>query len=324
MSNQDYGPEGWSPGPQDPGQGYPPPEHPANAQGPQPPPLPKRSAAQPYSPQGYPDSGYQSAQQPSVQYPHGQTGQYPYGQAGQYPPGQANPSNYYNYAQQPQAGGQPGFGAAGPMPPLPPANKGGKGKWIAIGAVVLIVVVIAAWAIIQRMKPSAPESPVTIPGVPSAPATGSTDMDELEVGQCIQLAEVPGSTPDASGDISVTHQVVDCKLAGQFKLKVATVTNGPSECELDYVKYYQSGYLGSQFTSLSICLAPVLDVGVCYVPAAIEGYWTPIDCTDPDADFKVHSEVSGTDVWSCDYPDYSFLLPVPEPGKVYCIVEPLA
>ena len=210
------------------------------------------------------------------------------------------------------------------------------GKWIAIAAVVLIVAIVAVWAFTQRggSGSAQPTTPVTVDTagtaaptnpitVPSAPATGSTEMDELVVGQCLQFVEIEGATPEADGSIAVTHQVVDCNIVGQFKLVVASVTNGPVECATDYVRYYQSGYLGSDFTNLSVCLAPVLDVGVCYMPDNIKE-WVEVPCTDPSANFKVESELPGTDASTCSFPDAAFILPDPAPARVYCVTDPLA
>ena len=376
MSNQNYGSDDQSRGPQQSGQGNWPPSSPyPGSQQPQqpqqPPPLPNRGGPQPSSPYpgnpqwtGSSPGPYQSGQQPAAypssgqyvagsgsqypsgaqypsgsagQYPSGSAGQYPSGPGGQYPSGPAQPG--YGYGQQPPVGGQPGYGAGGPPggpnPPAPPSGKGGMGKWIAIAAVVLIVVIVAVWAFTQRGGGGSgqPTTPVTTAGtaapsnpatsVPSAPATGSTEMDELVVGQCLQLVEVEGATPEADGSIAVTHQVVDCNLVGQFKLVVASVTNGPAECATDYVRYYQSGYLGSDFTNLSVCLAPVLDVGVCYMPDNIKE-WVEVPCTDPSANFKVESELPGTDASTCSFPDAAFILPDPEPARVYCVTDPLA
>lgn len=342
MSNQNYGPDNRPQGPQQPGQGG----QPAS----------QNPGAQPSSPnQGgeQPTSQYPTSQQPTSQYPgaqpwNGQQGQgasasqqsfpgsQPSGQGSQYPGSQPGNQNFQG-GYGPQGAGQ-NYGGQTPPPggPNPPTagGKGGPGKWIAIGAVVLIVAIIAIFAFTRlggnNDKPTGPSSdigsasaPATSGDVPSAPASGGTQMDELEVGQCLQFVEVPGATPEADGSISVTHQVVDCNLAGEFKLIVASVDRGDVECATDYVNYYQTGYLGSDYATLSLCLAPVLDVGVCYVPDNIKE-WIPVPCTDPEADFKVESEVPGTDASSCSYPDVAFILPDPEPAKVYCITDPTA
>lgn len=326
MSNQNYGPDGQPTG---------------APQGQQPPPLPNRGGSG-YSSQ-YPGSAGWSAQNTGAR-PPGQadgqsgypsSGPYPAEAGGQYASGPSGQPNFGGYGQQPPGSGQPYYGAGGPpggqFPPAPPAGKGGKGKWIAIGAILLILAIAAAWAL-TRLNGD-PTSPVSVetqggasaPTVPSAPATGGTQIDELEVGQCIQFVEVPGATPNADGSISSSHQVVDCHLAGQFKWQVATVTNGPSECPTsDYMRYYQTGYLGSQFTNLSICVSPVFDIGVCYSDDPVTGDWVEAACTDPNAYFKIENELTGTDASACSLPDYAMSLPDPAPGKVYCLVDALA
>lgn len=191
------------------------------------------------------------------------------------------------------------------------------GKWIAIGAAVLIVAVIAVWALTQRGSDSPAETETAT--VPSAPATGGTNMKDLEVGQCLQFVEVPGATPDASGSIDVTHKVVDCNLAGQFKHQVVSVTRGAAECSAaDYTKYYQTGIA----QQLTICVAPIFEVGACYDTDPITD-WRNVPCT-ADAYFKIISELPGVDKAACAYPDESFSLPDPAPGKVYCIGDPAA
>lgn len=155
--------------------------------------------------------------------------------------------------------------------------------------------------------------------VPSAPATGGTAFDALEIGQCVQFSEVPGSTPNASGAIDVTHTVVDCNLVGEFKYQVATSHSTAEECpSTDYVQYYQEGLFGNQ--GATYCMAPVFEVGTCYGQDPINDY-APIDCNAPEQSLLISSEVEGTDTASCPdpAPEANFVLPEPAPGRVYCL-----
>lgn len=298
MSNQNFGPAGQ-----------------------QPPPLPNQGNTQPVS-----------------QYPGAAAGQGTsagYGQAGGPQPAGPQPAGPQPTGPQPGYG-QPGYGQqppqgpGGPVPPAPPTGggKGGAGKWIAIAALVVILAVVAAWALTQRDGSSGgtETSSTSSAAQPSAPATGGTNMRELEVGQCMQFVAVPGATPEADGSISVSHKVVDCALAGQFKYMVADVANGPLQCpsDQDYVSYYQQSNFGTA-SKLTVCLAPVFDVGACYASDPLQD-WRPVSCTSTVDEplFKIESEIPGTDPAACtDTRAEPFVLPLPEPAKVYCLTSPV-
>ena len=158
------------------------------------------------------------------------------------------------------------------------------------------------------------------PAPPSAPATGGTDFDALEVGECLQFLEVPGATPDASGNIEVTHEVVDCNLAGQVKHLVTHSFDGPATCPNDdYTTYFQEGFLGNP--SKSFCLAPVFEAGVSYGSDPINDY-APIDPADPNKYFTVESIIQGTDTTACPNQDWEhFSFPEPAPGTIYCLTD---
>lgn len=313
MPNQDSGPYESSGRPQQPnqpapGQDYPPPGQPTQPGAPQPPPLPT--------------SGPQPSADPAA-------GSQPW---------QAAPS-----AATPQFGGQPPYQGGGMPPGGPPpgssSGKGGMGKWIAIAAVAVAAILALVFILTRPGEQttddpttSAPEQttstaeqtttqPTAASTGPSAPSTGGTDFDKLAVGECLQFIEIPDATP-GEDSIEVAHQVVDCNLAGQFKLEVTSIVDGTAECPNgDYVRYFQENYFGSG-DATTVCLAPVLDVDVCYIYDDIEE-WIPVDCSDPEAYFKIEKEIAdSTDATSCTYPDDAFVLPEPAPGRVYCITNP--
>lgn len=165
---------------------------------------------------------------------------------------------------------------------------------------------------------TAASSVPSAPSEPSAPATGGTDFDELMVGECLQFLEVPGATPDAAGNISVTHEVVDCNLAGQFKHLVTHSFDGPANCpNEDYTTYFQEGFLGGQ--SKSFCLAPVFEAGASYAQEPINDF-VAVDAANPDKVFTIESVLEGVDPAGCVDQTYApFILPEPAPGKVYCL-----
>lgn len=344
MSNQNYGPPGPDqqppplPNQSGPGPGesqYPGSQPP----GQQPPPLPGQQPGPGSQYPGAQPAAYGQQTPSSAPYGGGQPGQ-PYGAAGSTP----QPGQPYGGGQpgQPYGGqpGQPGQPYGGGQPPQgPPAKpKSAMGKLIPFVAIGVVLLLVAGWFISQRGgdtgQPSgglttavaAPSTdsggPTTEPARPSAPSTGGSDIKALEVGQCIQFVPVPGATPDADGSIDISHQVVDCNLAGQFKMQVATVTQGPATCPTyDYVRYYQEGLFGA-YDQLTICVAPVFEIGVCYALDAETEDYMNASCTDPESLFQVITEVPGTDPSTCEYPEHYFDLPEPAPGKIYCLGPP--
>lgn len=209
----------------------------------------------------------------------------------------------------------------------PPGGKaGGPGKFIAIGAIVLVVVLVAVFAFLQRDKlaggigkPSSTSSQTGGSTRPSAPATGGSDITELKQGDCVQFVEIPGA--QTTGDqINVSHKVVDCNLAGQFKLQVASVHDGNADCSKYMVSYFQDSRIGSM-RKLTLCLAPVLEIGRCYASDAVYEF-VDVACTDPNAEFMVEKELQGTDTSQCTDEPPHMVLGEPAPGKVYCLLPP--
>ena len=191
--------------------------------------------------------------------------------------------------------------------------------------VVLVVAIAAGWALLGSgvLSPGvapAGSSPSTIG--PPAPVAAGSDIDELQVGQCLQFVVVADVTPDpVDGAVPMRHRVVDCSLTGGFLMIVASLAEGPAICPgADLVQYFQRGTLGEAVRT--VCLAPVFEVGACYAPAGVLE-WAPVACTDPAAHFRVLSDVPGTgDVAACPDPENVFVLPGPPPGRVYCLVAP--
>lgn len=215
-----------------------------------------------------------------------------------------------------------------------PTRRGNAWKWLALAIAVVVVFFVAFYAITRGLIGSDPaptnNSPVSVqaPGgspspmvsQPNAPATGGTDINQLQVGQCLQLFEMPGATPNADS-IDVEHEVVDCNLAGQFKLEVGSIHEQTAECPTDYVRYYQENTFGDG-DRVTVCLAPVFDPGVCYSYDPIKE-WVPVECADAGAEFVVEKELPDTtDPAACAAVDGAFVLPEPAPGRVYCIAPP--
>ncbi|MGI5952287.1 MAG: hypothetical protein ACOX61_10665 [Brooklawnia sp.] len=204
-----------------------------------------------------------------------------------------------------------------PQEPQGPANKRGMGKWIVVGAVAALVVVLAALAFVTGRIGGQQGSD---PDGPQAPTSAEVAVGELEIGQCLQFAEVSGAAP-TDGSIEVAHQVVDCNLVGQFKLKVASIHQGSAECPTDYVRYFEQNLLGNA-EEATVCLSPVLDTGACYKYDRVQE-WLEVDCRDPEAEFIVEKELPDTtDTAECTFTDGAFVLPEPAPGRVYCIAAP--
>lgn len=212
------------------------------------------------------------------------------------------------------------------------------GKWIAIAAVAVAAILALVFLVTrpgdqpstgqttdaptgQTSAEQSTDAPTSESSGPSAPSTGGTDFEKLAIGECLQFIEIPDATP-GDDSIEVAHQVVDCNLAGQFKLEVTSIHDGEAACPNDdYVRYFQENYFGTGHET-TVCLAPVLDVGVCYVYDAIEE-WIPVECSDPEAYFKIEQEITDSaDAASCSYPEDAFVLPEPAPGHVYCITNP--
>ncbi len=302
--------------------------------------APGMPPGQSYPPAGQPGYGAQPGQpgygaQPGQPGYGAQPGQPGYGAQ----PGQAGygsgPETTFRPPGQPGYGTPPGYGASsGGMgaPPgggmgTPPGGKaGGPGKFIAIGAIVLVVVLVAVFAFLQRDKlaggigkPSSTSSQTGGSTRPSAPATGGSDITELKQGDCVQFVEIPGA--QTTGDqINVSHKVVDCNLAGQFKLQVASVHDGNADCSKYMVSYFQDSRIGSM-RKLTLCLAPVLEIGRCYASDAVYEF-VDVVCTDPNADFMVEKELQGTDTSQCTDEPPHMVLGEPAPGKVYCLLPP--
>lgn len=346
MSNQNYGPYGPQPGqPQGPGSQPSPQYNPSGQPGygaqPGQSGQPGYGAQPSYGAQpgqlGYgaqpgssgPDYGSQPGYSAQPNYGGGQPGPN-YGGQPNYGGGQPGQPNY---------GGQ-GYGGGGTPPPAPPRKGGGMGKYIAIGAVILALIAVAIFALTQRNNngggtggttttagpqttaggpDNTTSAPSTAVAPPTAPGGGGTEFDQLAVGDCMQFTETADTNTNASGSITVGHIVVDCNLAGQFKLVVTSKHPGDYDCPVDYVEYWQSSSFGTGARD-TLCLAPVLEPTHCYVYDALYE-WIDVPC-DSAAEIMVESELSGTDPAACSNPSWEhFILPEPAPGKVYCLVD---
>ena len=182
---------------------------------------------------------------------------------------------------------------------------------------VRVSVVLAAVAAAMLLLAGCGGSGSQTSGTQTAPATGQTDFKALEVGQCLRFVAVSGETPDANGDISVTHEVVDCALTGQFKYLVTHSFDGEAQCpNNEYSTYYQRNLLGGK--SKSFCVAPVFEAGSCYRNNDLQDPEV-IACTDSRREFMVESVSDGIDPASCSVPEQAIVIPEPAPGKVYCL-----
>lgn len=249
------------------------------------------------------------------------------------PPGTARP------AEPPvrHSGGDAPFRPVRPRPASAGAGLGTSGKaglvrWLVIFAAALAVVLAVVWAL-NRIGGSAPGVVASPSGTPQSPGVGEPSvespsalapngMDTLQVGQCIRFVAVPGAAADpVDGSVPVTHELADCQLAEQFKLIVASVTRGGTSCPTaDYVKYYQPDASGSG-NRLTVCLAPVFELGRCYAPNGIEE-WVDTPCADPASYFQIDNVLNGSDPAGCTVPENSLIFPEPEPGRVYCLMAP--
>lgn len=259
------------------------------------------------------------------------------------PPGQDAPGTYGETASQP---GQPSFdasdddgGRAHRSPPARPSARTGLAKWALIVAAALTVVLVGVW-VLNRLGATTGgiADPETSPLPTASAQTSQTDersaeqsssappgdngMAALQVGQCIGFVEVAGAAVDpAGGSVPVTHEVVDCEQSEQFRLVVASVSGGGASCpNPDYVKYFQPDATGKD-DRLTVCLAPVFEIGRCYAPDPIKE-WVATECTDPASYFQIDNVLAGSDPAGCTVPADSFTFPEPDPGRVYCLVAP--
>lgn len=353
MSNQNYGPQEPGREPQEPMQQpqYPRAQRSAESSG-----TRMGSAGGEYSPQ--PPRAQRSAESSGTppraargeQYP--QSASYPYrsSQSGSsfslqppphYQPARRAPSSsqggesYYGHpASRAQSvdpspdrgGGQPLRGESRSVHTPARSGTGGLGKWVVIGVVALMVGLVVVWALNRPEGGSAGTAATATPTAnagdlhseqPDGQSTGGVAIDALGVGQCIQLVAIEGAghNPDDQA-IPVTHQVVDCGLAGEFKLVVASSTVGEATCpNEDYVRYRQTGTDG---TRLTLCLAPAFEVNRCYASDPLKE-WIDTPCDDPVAFFRIEAEHTPADPGLCPSAEGAFVLPEPDPGRVYCI-----
>lgn len=135
-------------------------------------------------------------------------------------------------------------------------------------------------------------------------------LADLQIGDCIKFVEVSETADDAA---TVGYEQVDCDKAGEFKLVVTSINPADGCANEEYVNYGSEDH--------SVCVAPVLEVGSCYAPDDV-AEWVVSDCTAEETYFKVEKELSGVDTAECTDADGHFILPEPDPGKVYCTIAP--
>lgn len=136
---------------------------------------------------------------------------------------------------------------------------------------------------------------------------GAAALTELEVGDCIRFVAVSETSDDAE---TVGFEVVDCDAEG-FRMQVSSINPQDGCPNSDYVQYGSLDY--------SVCVAPVLEVGSCYVPDDV-AEWALAECGTEDVWFKIEKELTGTDTTECTDEDGHFILPEPEPGRVFCTI----
>lgn len=186
-------------------------------------------------------------------------------------------------------GGAPPVGYATPPPPPPAAKPSNTGKIIKIVLGVVVVGVVATFAIINW----------------------GTSPASSKVGDCIKVNSV--STTDA--DV----EKVDCTDPNAAYKVAATFDDSTAECpggsESDYVSYTESGR-----GALTLCLTLNAKEGECFEQGDAD---KRVDCTDPNATFKVIKILTGTaDGNGCPEESQGNFYAYAEPAMVQCFGPP--
>lgn len=232
-------------------------------------------------------------------------------------PGHAQQPQQGGYDQQPQQGGydqqpqgaydqtapqggpeqpqpfdqQAAFGAAGGPAAFPEKQSGGQKVKRIIGIVVAVVLVaVAGWSLWSNYQSDA----------------------ALEAGNCLVFS---GESDDAD------HDLVECDDATTFSYLVAKVIDGDGTCGPEYVEYTvgTESRGGNTTTNKVTCLIENFHAGNCYAETSdIMGFGV-VDCSDPNAAFKISTVEDSADATCAEEEQpYSFT----EPARTYCLADP--
>ena len=136
-----------------------------------------------------------------------------------------------------------------------------------------------------------------------------TDVAKTKVGDCISITN--NSTTATEGD------PMDCS-SPKAVYKVFQTFDAKTECASEYTSYTEELVSGG---TAFLCLAPNFQQDSCYNDVSTSPYkW--VDCTSPDATFKVLQRVDGQDdEMLCGETAEQFIT-VPDPKTLYCVGKP--
>lgn len=153
----------------------------------------------------------------------------------------------------------------------------------------------------------APMATVALVGAVVACSSSEESADAVAAGSCV---EVTDNTIDA-----MTATVGDCSSAAAAYRIVEAGT--ALTCAPDNATF--TGKVGD--TETELCLAPNFAQGNCYADAGTRPA-TTVDCTAPEATFKVVKRIDGeTDELLCDT-DATQFRTVPDPKTTFCLAKP--
>ncbi|APE33109.1 hypothetical protein BOX37_03035 [Nocardia mangyaensis] len=156
----------------------------------------------------------------------------------------------------------------------------------------------------------APVAAVALVGaaVACSSADDSAAGDTVAVGSCVEVTD--------NAVEAMTATLGDCSSA-TADYRIVRTGAAPLTCAADNATF--DGTVGT--TETGLCLAPNFAQGSCYADAGTRPA-TAIDCTAPEATFKVVKRIDGeTDELLCDM-DATQFRTVPDPKTTFCLAKP--